>query len=63
MELFLLHALNSLAPPVLPNHQRLPPFPGHSPADRSVTQLSPRLRYYSAVRLLAQHRLPLRSRL
>src|SRR4030066_1207096 len=31
-----------------------------SVADRSVTRLSPRLRYYSAVRLLARHRFPLR---
>jgi hypothetical protein len=32
-------------------------------ADRSVTRLSPRLKYYSAVRLLTEHRSPLRFRL
>ena len=32
-------------------------------ADRSVTRLSPCLQYYSAVRLLTEHRSPLRSRL
>jgi hypothetical protein len=32
-------------------------------ADRSVTRLSPCLKYYSAVRLLTEHRSPLRFRL
>jgi hypothetical protein len=34
-----------------------------SVADCSVTRLSPRIRYYSAVRLLARHRFPFRFRL
>ena len=37
-----------------------PPSPAHSTADRSVTWLSPRLRYYAVVRRLAQRRFPLR---
>ena len=36
----------------LPNRLRRPPSPAHSAADCSVTRLSPRFRYYSAVRLL-----------
>jgi len=43
MELFHLHALNSLTAPFRPNHQRPPPSPGHPPADCSVARLSPRL--------------------
>ena len=42
------------------NHLCRPPSPAHSAADRSVTKLSLRLWYYSAVRRLARHRFPLR---
>ena len=42
------------------NHLCRPPSPAHSAADRSVTRLSPRFRYYSAVRRLARRRFPLR---
>src|SRR3954447_17061138 len=42
------------------DHLCRPPSPAHSAADRSVTGLSPRLWYYSAVRRLARHRSPLR---
>ena len=59
MELVLVTDL-TLSLPVSPNHLRPPPSPAHSAADRSVTRLSPRFRYYSAVRLLARHRFPFR---
>jgi hypothetical protein len=49
--------------PSLPFCLRLPPSPTHSVADHSVTRLSPRLRYYLAVRLLTELRSPLRFRL
>src|SRR5512144_1535889 len=42
------------------DHLCRPPSPAHSAADRSVTRLSPRFWYYSAVRRLARHRSPLR---
>src|SRR6516225_7992867 len=42
------------------NHLCRPPSPAHSAADHSVAWLSPRFRYYSAVRRLARHRSPLR---
>ena len=45
------------------DHLCRPPSPAHSAADRSVTWLSPRFGYYSAVRRLARHRFPLRLRL
>ena len=45
------------------DHLCRPPSPAHSAADRSVTRLSPRFRYYSAVRRLARRRFPLRFRL
>src|SRR5207253_9154805 len=45
----------------LPDHLRRLPSPTHSVADNSVTWLSPRFRYYSAVRLLTEHHSPLRS--
>ncbi len=43
------------------NHPCQPPSPDHSPADSSVTWLSPCFRYYSVVRLLTWLRFPLRS--
>src|SRR4051794_10101683 len=42
------------------DHLCRPPSPAHSAADRSVARLSPRFRYYSAVRRLARRRSPLR---
>jgi hypothetical protein len=60
MELFLLLALNSLASSLFPTAfaDRLPrPMPV---ADCSVTRFWPRFRYLAVVRLLAQHRSPLR---
>src|SRR5512135_2413586 len=42
------------------DHLCQPPSPAHPAADRSVTRLSPRFRYYSAVRRLARRRFPLR---
>ena len=47
----------------LPFHPCRPPSPAHSTASSEVTQLSLRFRYYSAVRLLAEHRSPLCSSL
>ena len=46
--------------PVSSNHSCQPPSPDHSSAVSSVTRLSPRLRYYSVVRLLTWHRFPFR---
>ena len=46
-----------------PDRLRRPPSPTHSVAARAVTSLSPRIRYYSAVRLLDERPFPLRSRL
>ena len=42
------------------NHLCRPPSPAHSAANRLVARLSPRFRYYSAVRLLARRRSPFR---
>ena len=42
------------------NHLCRPPSPAHSAANRLVAKLSPRFRYYSAVRLLARRRSPFR---
>src|SRR4051812_44142822 len=42
------------------DHLCRPPSPAHPAADRSVTRLSPRFRYYSAVRRLARRRFPFR---
>jgi hypothetical protein len=63
MELFLLLAFTHLAFSLF-----LTIFAGCLPrptlvADLSVTRLSSRLKYYSAVRLLTEHRSPLRFRL
>src|SRR5271157_2559801 len=44
----------------LANRLCRPPSPAHSAADCSVTWLSPRFWYYSAVRRLARHRSPFR---
>ena len=50
-----------LAPsPSLSNHLRQPTSPAHPAAARAVTRLSPRFKYYSAVRLLAARPFPLR---
>src|SRR5262245_10011717 len=45
------------------DHLCPPPSPAHPAADRSVTELSLRLRYYAVVRRLDPHRFPLRLRL
>jgi len=63
MELFHLPVLAHLARSALPNHLRRPPSPTHSVAACAVARLSPRLRYFAAVRLLTQRRSPFRSRL
>src|SRR5438552_3388449 len=45
--------------PFLPDHLRRLPSPTHPVAGCPVMWLSPRFRYYSAVRLLAERRSPL----
>src|SRR6516225_11114367 len=64
MELFHLSPLYSSGFLSLPDHLRRLPSPTHfRRPPGGITRLSPRLWYYTAVRLLTEHRSPLRYRL